>query len=122
MHIKMRLVNWVYKNLSADPSETAGGASPPGDWLRHRFGEIDDDGKPMFIANTSNDGFEIWIAYGDGGKWLVHFWDHAARDLAKWILWDWWAKATWFGLKRKIWYWALHESIEDQKLRWAKSR
>ena len=119
MLLKMRLVNWIYKNLSADPKETAGGASPPGDWLRYEFGEMD-DGKPMFIANTTNDGFDVGLAYGDGGKWLVFFKAATARDLAKWILWNWWAKATWFGLKQKIWYWALLETIKDQKLRWAK--
>lgn len=114
MKFKLRLAKWIYKNLSADPSETMGGAAPPGDWLRHQFGP-DDEGKPMYAANTSNDGFEIWIAYSVGGKWLVHFDAKTARQLAKFILWDWWAKATWFGLKRKIWYWALHITITERR-------
>ena len=121
MNLKLRLAKWAYHAFSSGESlESTGGESPPGDWMRHRFGEIDDDGKPMYVAHTSNDGFEIWIAYNDG-DWLVHFNAETARDLAKFILWNWWGKATWFGLKRRIWYWALHVKVMEMR-KWQKLR
>lgn len=94
-----------------------GGA--PGEECRLLFGEID-DGHPMFTATTyNNDGFELWIAY-TRGRWLVHFDAKEARQLAWFILWDWWAVSTWFGLKRKLWYWALRTILDDGRKRWKK--
>ncbi len=110
MKLKTRLANWMYHNLSGNPER--GENDVPGDWLHLEFGELDDH-KPMFVANTSNDGSELWIAY-NGGEWLFHCRHEHARQLARWILWDWWVKATWCGLKRKLWYWGLHEHLMAQ--------
>lgn len=111
MKPKVSLANWIYKNLSGDPKEDH---MVPGDWLRYEFGEIDpDNDKPMYVAHTSNDGFELWLAYNDGGKWLTWYPAPAARQLAWFILWHWWGKSTWFGLKRKLWYWALRTQLRN---------
>lgn len=110
MKAKQRLVEWIFKNLAGGPEY----CTPPGDWLRLEFGEMDGD-LPMHYAGTLNDGSELWLAYNHGGKWLAHYRAEYARELAWFILWDWWAKATWFGLKRKIWYWALHIEVESYK-------
>lgn len=104
------LANFVFKWLSGDPSEYC---VPPGSEVRKLFGEKDDD-VPMFTASTyNNDGFELWICY-TRDKWLVHFRRNEALELAWIIVWDWWIKSTWFGLKRKIWYWSLHQVRGEQ--------
>lgn len=105
-----RFVNFVFKWFSGDPKEYC---VEPGSEVWKEFGEIDtDNNKPMFTATTyNNDGFEIWICY-TGGKWLCHFAKNEALQLAKIIVWDWWIKSTWFGLKRKIWYWSLSQHIK----------
>jgi hypothetical protein len=104
--MKLKLAKWIHANLAGERYEHV----VPGDQLKLEFGEHDPDpgpkhDRPMFTAVTSNDGYELWIAY-TGGKWLVHFRKEYARQLAWFIIWDWWAKATWFGIKRKIWYWS----------------
>lgn len=114
--MKQKIADWIYHNLSGDPEHQE--HVVPGDSLHFEFGERDSDpgpmhNRPMFTAVTSNDGYELWIAY-TGGKWLVHFRKEYARRLARFILWDWWAKSTWFGLKRKLWYWALRTRLMRQ--------
>lgn len=117
--MKLRIANWIYKNLSGDPKEEC---VVPGDWLRYEFGEINSDtNKPFYVARTSNDGFELWLAYNEPGHgWLAHYPSKAARQLAWFVLWHWWGKSTWFGLKRKLWYWALHERLMSQE--WYRKR
>lgn len=103
-----KLANWIYRHLA---DEWGGGEAPPGSAQKLEFGEIDGD-RPMHVAVTyCNDGHDIWLAYNHGGKWLAHYDDEYARRLAWFILWDWWAISTWFGLKRKLWYWALHDKV-----------
>lgn len=106
-----KLTQWIYDHLGED---WGGNGSPPGSTQKLEFGELDGD-LPMHVAVTyCNDGQDIWLAYNQGGKWLAHYEARHARRLAWFILWDWWAVATWFGLKRKIWYWALHEIVVSQ--------
>lgn len=100
----MNIADWLFQALSGNPNEYC---VPPGSEVWREFGELD-EGKPMYLATTyNNDGFELWIAYNDSGKWLCHFRAEDARQLAKIILWDWWIVSTWCGVKRKIWYWSL---------------
>lgn len=107
-----KFADWVFEHLAGGPEY----CTPPGDWLAHEFGQ-EDDGKPMYTAYTLNDGYELWIAYSHGGKWLVHFRFEDALQLARFIIWDWWVKETWCGLKRKIWYWALGEQVKNDRIR-----
>ena len=98
------VASWAFSRLSGNSAEYC---VPPGSEVRVEFGDIDDE-RPMYVATTrNNDGYELWIAYNEGGGWLGHFRVNEARQLARIILWDWWIVSTWCGLKRKIWYWAL---------------
>lgn len=115
--MRVAVARWIFKHLAADPKEYC---SIPGSECEMRFGELD-GGEPMFLATTyNNDGFEVWISYAREGRWLTHFRANEARRLAWFILWDWWAVATWFGLKRRLWYWALRATMDADKERWAK--
>lgn len=111
--MKDSLAKWIFHHLSAGPKygwETV----IPGAECELYFGEID-DGKPMHYASTyNNDGFELWIAYSHGG-WQFHCRAEHARRLAGFILWDWWVVSTWFGLKRRLWYWSNRQMLEQYK-------
>lgn len=91
---------WAYDALG---DEWCGNTVPPGD----RLG-VDLDCEQ--IAQTSNDGFELWI--GTRNEWAWHCRKPDALRLAWFILWRWWAVGTWFGAKRAIWYWLLHRRCE----------
>ncbi len=115
--MKQPFARWAFKYLSANPEEYC---SVPGSECELEFGELDGD-RPMFQATTyNNDGFEVYIYAPAERRWLVHFRAEEARRLAWFILWNWWVAATWFGLKRKIWYWALRTTMDDDQRRRAK--
>lgn len=111
-----RVSEFIFKWLSGNPQEFC---IPPGSEVCKSFGQMDGDEPngtyPMFTATTyNNDGAELWICYTKG-NWLVHFRKEEALQLSKIILWDWWIKSTWFGLKRKIWYWSLSKTMKNTK-------
>ena len=115
--MKMKLSRWLYNTLGAD---WGGTPSPPGSECELDFGELDGNKndpssmRPMYVARTyCNDGFELWLGTHD--KWHVFYSAKHARRLAWFILWDWWAVSTWFGLKRELWYWALHNIVEHRR-------
>lgn len=110
--MKHKIAQWIHKTFSVNDDI-------PGTEPRLQFGEID-EGKPMFTATTyNNDGFELWICYTQG-KWLFHCGAKEARQLAWFILWDWWIVSTWCGIKRRIWYWSnrviLEKSLSRQRV------
>lgn len=105
----LKLAHLIHSKLGDD---FGGSSSPPGSAQRMEFGELD-NGKPMYVATTyNNDGHEIWLAR-NGGDWITFFDHKSARRLAWFILWDWWAKGTWFGLKRWIWYKSLSVIVDS---------
>ena len=111
--INKKLARWMFHKLGDD---FHGAPSPPGSTYRLEFGETDDDGLPMEIATTgNNDGFELWLGWRS--EWHVFYQAKYARRLAWFILWTWWARGTWFGLKRRLWYWALNVEVEDMMMR-----
>ena len=104
----MTVHSWLYRRLG-EGNETP---NPPGSSAELDFGDPDDDGKPMLVARTyCNDGFELWVGYRS--RWLFHCEAKHARRLAWFILWEWWAKSTWFGMKRWLWYRALHRVVSQ---------
>jgi hypothetical protein len=111
------VADWIFRNLAGDKDEYC---SPPGSEIWVEFGEVDPGhGRPLYTATTyNNDGFELWIAYTKG-PWLTHFRASDARRLAIIILWDWWIKSTWLGLKRALWYrslrWICRRREEGQR-------
>jgi len=107
---KLNFARWINEKFG---DEWGGSPSPPGVNAELDFGEID-NGRPMFVARTyPDDGAYLWL--GTHNKWHVFYSAKDARRLAWFILWTWWAKGTWFGLKRKIWYWALGVIVESYK-------
>jgi hypothetical protein len=105
----MKIEDWIYDHLGIEWCGKGGGMAPPGDHLTLEFGEPNDDGRPVYVASTTNDGFELYVGFRN--EWLFHCWAGDARRIAWFVLWDWWIKSTWFGLKRIIWYWALGRRV-----------
>ncbi len=92
--------------------EWAGSTVPPGDHLNMRLRDYgrDDRGREVYyVAATSNDGFDLWL--GKSYEWDTFMSAPEARRLALFILWRWWARGTWFGLRRRLWYWLLRRRI-----------
>ena len=100
--MKKQIARWIFYNLSGDRDQYC---TPPGSRGHLEFGGDDGDGKQMYVAMFGNDGFEIML--GTPHRWHVFYSAREARRLAWFILWHWWAKATWFGIRRRIWYWSL---------------
>jgi hypothetical protein len=71
-----------------------------------------DDDYERVATTYNNDGFELWL--GEPDRWYTFYSAHEARQLAWFVLWDWWIVATWCGLKRAIWYWALHVIVHRE--------
>lgn len=94
------VANWVYHHLG---SEWGGTPHPPGDQWRLDFGP---DTYPE-IAVWKNDGSELWLGLKRG--WHTHMPRSQARQLAVHILWC--DVRLWFGLRRKLWYWALRRRV-----------
>lgn len=61
------------------------------------------------VISSNNDGFEVWFGWGD--HWKHHMGEAEVRALFWWLLWEWYAKARWFGLRRPIYYWALRRHV-----------
>lgn len=74
-----------------------------------RQAEIQKNGL-VYVFTALEDGHEIGIGWPD--KWHVILNGGVALRLAWFILWTWWARGTWFGLKRRIWYWGLRRRID----------
>lgn len=103
--MKDKIANWIFDNLSGDNSRHC---VPPGAECQLNFGAED---APQIATTYNNDGFELWL--GTPHRWHVFYSAKAARRLAWFILWDWWIVSTWYGLKRRIWYWALHHDVQS---------
>lgn len=61
------------------------------------------------VFAPNNDGMELWFGYGNEWRW--HLSNAETRSLFWWLLWEWYAKARWFGLRRPIYYWALRKQV-----------
>ena len=99
-----RIANLIYNHLGTD---WCGSPHPPGDHWRIDFGP---DSYPE-IAVWNNDGFELWL--GMKYEWHTHMPRSQARRLAWFILWS--DVRLWFGLRRKLWYWALRKQLKRSR-------
>ena len=115
---KYKFANWVYEHFGDKFWDDS--PCPPGSMqtLRLKTGEGTGEITHVF-SFEGTDGHEMYIGYPD--KWLYSVPSGMVPKLAWFLLWEWWIKATWFGLKKKIWFTALHEIVEHQK-NWAKDR
>jgi hypothetical protein len=98
MHSK--LAEWAYKRFG---DQWGGGPVPPGDHRNKRVSK-------HLIAYVFDDGAYLHIGPPDAPM-ANNCRAADARRLAWFILWDWWACGTWFGLKRWIWYKALGKKV-----------
>lgn len=104
----LKLANFIYRILG---TEWCGSPNPPADHETLHFGDIDQDTKkPMLVASVSNDAFELYIGYPS--QWQMSMKAKDARRLARFIIWAWWIKGEWFGLRRALWYSALNYKIK----------
>ena len=105
----MRLEDRLFSLISSHPG---GGDSAPGDWLRHRIRTYEEEDE-YITAYITEDGWSFWI--GSKHEWWGSLSRFEARSLAWFILWTWWAKAEWFGLRRWLWIKLLHRRVERHK-------
>lgn len=101
---RIDLETWLYRRLGQHDGVIY--THPPGDSLY--MVRTEDR-----VIKTGNDGFELWI--GSPDQWYWHCKFDEARRLAWFILWNWWAKATWFGLRRWAWYKLLNRRCRRTK-------
>ena len=102
--MRKRIVEWIYNHVGTD---WGGSPHPPGDSWRKDFGP---DTYPS-VAVWNNDGFELWL--GTSHAWHTHMPRKQARALALHILWC--DVRLWFGLRRKVWYWALRQKVRKYR-------
>lgn len=77
----------------------------PGDQIAMR---LNDQGTKMCLQ-FSEDGGMFWIGYPD--KWLTHLRARNAVRMALWILCRYWIVGTWCGLRRWVYFRALHVHV-----------
>lgn len=89
--------------MEATGDEWCGNTVPPGDHLTLRVpmheGASHDDHN---VYCVNEDGSSFWIGYPR--EWRFHMGRKEARRMAWFILWDWWARKEWFGLRRWAWF------------------
>mgnify|MGYP001612174797 CR=1 FL=1 len=66
-----------------------------------------------YVFSTLNDGFELGIGYPH--SWLCIIRKEVALKAAWFIIWRWWIRGTWCGLRTAIWYWLLNRRVNRYK-------
>ena len=67
------------------------------------------------VIASNNDGFELWLGWNS--RWDTHLREPEVRALFWWLLWEWFGRARWFGLRRPLYYWALRRHLDRFKKR-----
>ena len=101
-----RIADVIYRRLG---TEWGGLPNPPGNQWRMEFGP--DSYSELAVWN--NGGSELWL--GTRHKWHTHMPQPQARRLAWFIVRS--DIAIWFGLRRKVWYWALRRRLRKHRNR-----
>ena len=96
---------FIYRRLGG---EWCGNVCPPDDQLTHRIRTYE-DGSGYICARTGDDGFVLWI--GSDTQWWGFLNHREALRLAWFIVWSWCVRGRWFGLRRWLWYRALHSRV-----------
>jgi hypothetical protein len=65
--------------------------------------------REAYVLSSENDGFELW--FGTPDRWYHHMNQREVRLLTRYLIWEWYVKARWLGLRRPIYYWALHRHV-----------
>jgi hypothetical protein len=61
------------------------------------------------IITSNNDGFELW--FGTPHEWHFHMRSEDVRLLFRYLVWEWFVRSRWFGMRRWIYYRALHSYV-----------
>ena len=115
--------DWPHRIMNLVGSHFGGNAAPPGDWMALRYnyesaeggrGCADSAALPRSLhyscASITDDGFVVMFGYCHEWKWSMSFRD--ALRFALWMVFRVWAVEQWFGLRRWIYYRALHETVK----------
>ncbi len=95
--------------LNALGDDFCGNKAPPGQQVR-----LEKPLSGVYVADYHDDGGTLWIGYSS--EYLVHMSIGESLRLARFILCQFWIRATWCGLKRRIWFWALRRDIARWKI------
>ena len=101
---KKTLEQHIYHWLS---DEWCGNDVVPASTLSHEIERF--DGDTYKVASILDDGFALYLGYST--EWKFNITRSQARSLAWFIIWDWWVKGEWFGLRRRAWYWLLRRRV-----------
>lgn len=97
-----------------------GNRGVPGDWRRESIRPKDRGQNRRLDVMVGNDGFDLsaWWYYDDakGEESPAFSISRGEAHRLMWFILRWWA-VEWFGLRRKVWYWALHRSVERTRTR-----
>lgn len=112
-------INKVVMRLTGTDSWNDGQYGPPEPKpFRYRVGRTkviprkdEDPGYQVFASN--NDGFELWVGWDN--QWDAHFNQAEVRALLRYLIFEWFMKARWFGLRRPLYYWALKRHVKQFK-------
>lgn len=112
-----RLMNLVGSDVWGDGE----GKPPQPRTMYHRAGkEVPRTDRDAMLVAANNDGFELWFGYED--RWTWHMGQRDVRLLTRYLIWDWYAKSRWFGLRRPLYYWALHRHLAAWRKRMEATR
>lgn len=92
-------------------TEWGGNDHPPGDHMSLKIPF--ENSEEYRVYHIGEDGHTLWIGFRDDWHWHMDRPD--AHKVAKFIIWDWWIKAEWFGLRRWAYYKALHRAVNKYK-------
>ena len=67
------------------------------------------------IITSNNDGFELW--FGTPQEWRFHMRSEDVRLLFRYLVFEWFIRARWLGLRRWLYYRALNSHVSQLKRR-----
>ena len=117
--------DWPTRIMDLVGTRSGGNACPPGDWMAFRYDYASaEDGRGCAdgtvpqslhysVASITNDGFTVMFGYCHKWEWSMSFRD--ALRFALWLVFRVWAVEQWFGLRRWLYYRALHEAVKPYK-------
>ena len=115
----------IYKRImnlvGTDVWDDGDGKPPQARTMYHCNGqEVPRGHREAMIVAANNDGAELWFGYPD--RWAWHIGGRDVRLLTRYLVWDWHVKARWLGLRRPIYYWALHRHLAAWRRRMTRER
>lgn len=100
----MSAIHNLTLRIAGKHSVTWRGGPPSAPTMQRR----NEQGSDHVVANN-NHGYELW--FGTPTTWHHHIDSREARALFWWLLFRWFAQARWFGIRRPLYYWALHHRV-----------